>query len=190
MGRPRSSKQQFRSRQARCRCTPRGGGWLLVALLLGTPAAGQPPPSAAVGAQLFAGSVAFQNGGPACATCHSIGGLAFPNGGTMGPDLTHTVARFGDAGIDAMLQTLFFPTMQPIFDAHPLTPAEQANLKAFFQTAQNRPPAPNITPLLLLIACGGGGIWLVVAHLTWRRRLGGVRRTLVATATRKAHLAS
>jgi cytochrome c553 len=141
-------------------------------------------PSAAAGEQLFAGAAAFRNGGPPCAACHSIAGLGFPNGGTMGPDLTRTAARFGDVGMDAALQTLFFPAMTPIFDPRPLTVDEQRDLKAFFQQLQSRRPPEGITLELAALACTGFVVLLALAWAIWRRRLPGVRRTLLARPAR------
>lgn len=143
----------------------------------------------AAGEQLFTGAMPFRNGGPACATCHSISGIRFPNGGTMGPDLTRSYAKLGELGIDATLQTLFFPTMMPIFDAHPLTPDEQRDLKAFFQQAHTRAPAADLTWAFLLLAVAGCVALLLLASLLWRRRLRGVRRALVAAAAGRSRIA-
>lgn len=141
----------------------------------------------AAGGELFSGTVPFQNGGPACATCHSIGGLAFPNGGTMGPDLTQSYTLLGEPGMDATLETLFFPTMMPIFEGRLLTPDEQRALKAFLRQAQSSAPAANITWELLLLACAGCAALLLLAAVFWRWRLQGVRCSLVAT-TRAAEV--
>ena len=137
---------------------------------------------AAAGRKLFSGEVAFRNGGPPCVACHSVGGLGYPNGGTMGPDLTRSFALLGELGMDATLQTLFFPTMMPIFDARPLTPDEQRGLKAFLRQTQSSPQAPDITWELLLIACAGCAGLLLVGGMYWRGRLAGVRRSFVAAA--------
>jgi hypothetical protein len=46
------------------------------------------------GEALFIGRIRLANGGLPCISCHSVSGLAFPNGGTMGPDLTGVYNRF------------------------------------------------------------------------------------------------
>ncbi|MDE2462376.1 MAG: hypothetical protein KGO02_01485, partial [Alphaproteobacteria bacterium] len=52
-----------------------------------------PPGSSARGESLFMGRTHFLNRGPSCISCHSIRGLPFPNGGTLGPDLTLTYEK-------------------------------------------------------------------------------------------------
>jgi hypothetical protein len=63
----------------------------------------------------------------------------------------------------AALDTLFFVTMQPLYDTRPLTPIEQQNLAAFFkQTAQNH-PRPGITAEFGLISVAGCALMSVMA---------------------------
>ncbi|MGH9739034.1 MAG: hypothetical protein ACRD4X_10665 [Candidatus Acidiferrales bacterium] len=134
------------------------------------------------GELLFSGQIHFQNGGPACSACHSIAGLPFPNGGTLGPNLTHEYEKLGPEGTDIALKTLFFPTMVALYDPHPLTVMDQADLKAFLKQASSQPPSRDITPLAGVIAlCGCAGL-IVITWGVWRDRLQGVRRTLVAKA--------
>jgi hypothetical protein len=134
------------------------------------------------GKVLFAGTMRFQNGGPPCAACHAISGLPFPNGGTLGPDLSKASARLGPKGMAAALQTLFFPTMAPIFDARPITVSEQNDLEAFLDQAQSGPTPPNITPIMASVGAIGLLALLAAAWGIWRKRLRGVRRTLVHSA--------
>ncbi len=140
--------------------------------------------SAQNGASLFAGIARFENGGPPCAACHSVRGLKFPNGGTLGPDLSRSAVKLGPKGMDSALQTLFFPTMTPIFDTRPLTVAEQRDLKAFLDQAAGGPPPPDIIPIMASIAIFGLLVLLAFTWGIWRRRLLGVRSTLVRSATR------
>ncbi len=140
------------------------------------------PGDRSAGERLFTGQRPFQNGGPACATCHSIAGIPFPNGGNMGPDLTKTYSKFGPEGADAMLQTLFFPTMMPLFQDRSLTAAEQADLKAFLAGAAALPPPPDYTLEFGVIALCGLLALLLASGIIWRKRLRGVRATLVKTA--------
>ncbi len=44
--------------------------------------------SSSTGEALFVGAIRLTNGGPPCRICHSVAGIPFPNGGTLGPDLT------------------------------------------------------------------------------------------------------
>lgn len=141
--------------------------------------------SAERGKELFSGSAAFQRGGPPCVSCHSVAGLPFPSGGSLGPNLTHTYTKLGSEGIDAALQTLFFPAMTPLYEAHQLTPQERNDLKAFFQQEDSQQVQEGrITVIFILIALGGLVIFLILAGLIWRGRLRRVRKHLVESASR------
>jgi mono/diheme cytochrome c family protein len=124
-----------------------------------TPTTAVPPPSsgdAAHGEQLFTGQVRLQNGGPACASCHSSTGPASPPG--LGPDLKDVLSRLGGtAGVSAYLSAPASPTMQPIFDSRPLADIEIADLTAFLADAQSRPATAGLDRLAL-----GGVAGLVV----------------------------
>ncbi len=135
------------------------------------------------GERLFTGMIRFRNGGLQCSTCHRVSGLPFPSGGTLGPDLTRTYSKLGSEGLDTALHTLFFPAMAPLYDPHLLTVSEQADLKAFFEEANTRPTTNDLTPVAAAIALGGFAILMFITWVVWHRRLQGVRRTLVKTAT-------
>jgi len=133
------------------------------------------------GKEFFAGQRPFRNGGPACASCHSIAGLAFPNGGTLAPDLTEEYAKLGPQGIDVALETLFFPAMTPIYDTHTLTKDERSDLGAFLANASTNPPPRGMTPIIVGIPIGGAIVLLGISSVIWRNRLRGVRKRLVAS---------
>jgi hypothetical protein len=139
--------------------------------------------SVRAGRALFAGDVRFQNGGPPCAACHATSGLPFPNGGSLGPDLSRAASRLGPEGIEVALQTLYFPTMRPIFDGRPLTIPEQRDVKAFLDQAQGRPLPPAILPVMAGIAFCGLLIFLALTWGIWRHRVRGIRRPLVKSAS-------
>ncbi|MFZ0594470.1 MAG: hypothetical protein WAM39_28705 [Bryobacteraceae bacterium] len=135
------------------------------------------------GESLFQGTTRFANGGPACAACHSVAGLPFPSGGTMGPDLTHEYSKVGLVGLQGSLQTLFFPTMTPLFANRPLTTEEQARLLAFLKDADSRSAAGG-DPVIGFSAVAVLGCLGLLA-VTWflgRRRLRGVRHALLKRA--------
>jgi mono/diheme cytochrome c family protein len=136
-----------------------------------------------LGEDLFRGVYRFQNGGPPCLACHTIGGIGALGGGVLGPDLSPAFAKYGgEAGVAAVLADIPFPTMKPIFDARPLTAEEQADLRTFLKMAAGRQPARQTTPQLGLLAGGGFVVLLLLAQVVWRRRLRGVRRPLVERA--------
>jgi mono/diheme cytochrome c family protein len=143
-----------------------------------TAAASALPGDPVVGRALFTGVARLQNGGPSCMACHSVGGIGALGGGALGPDLTTAYGRYGEAGIASVLAALPFPAMNPIFRDRPLTPQEQAHLKAFLQQASAERPSRALASLAVL-AVVGAGVLLGLAQISWPRRLGEVRRPLV-----------
>lgn len=166
-----------------------GTGWLLVAVTaLAFTSAGfvqaQPLEGAAArGRDLFTGHVRFRNGGPACSVCHSAAGIAYPNGGTLGPNLSGLYSKLGPVGARAAFSTLYFPTMVPIYTKHPLVPEEQADLIAFFQATANQPKSPDTTGGVLGLGIAGAIIFIILTAFFWRKRVLGVRERLVRRAT-------
>jgi len=189
---PRSSREAPRGRQTLFRVT----SFLTLLLTFAGTGRGQASSitgnqamlrqgSAGLGEALFAGKVRFRNGGPACASCHSIAGIPFPNGGTLGPDLTNAYQKLGPQGMQPAMETLFFRVMTPIYDQHPLTPEEQSDLIAFFQeAASGRAPRGN-TQIIAGISLAGCVLLLVIANAVWHDRLKSVRRSLVERARRQ-----
>ncbi|MGH9476274.1 MAG: hypothetical protein ACRD1C_08065 [Terriglobales bacterium] len=162
----------------------------LLALAAGFAAAQQATPaelqagSVAAGAALFSGKIRLALGGPACIACHSAGGLPFPNGGTLGPDLTHAYTRMGAQGIDSALTTLYFPAMYPLYRTRPLTARERADLADFLRDASNR-PAPSTTAAVAALGLAIFVIFMLIIGYAGRDRLLGVRRSLLASARRR-----
>lgn len=160
----------------------------VISLILAVPLMAQP--SAAVGSQsgsiaagraLFLGTVRFQNGGPACSACHSVSGLAFPEGGTMGPDLTRVYSKMGPEGLNSALETLFFPAMTPLFRYRPLTSNERRDLAALLESADRQQPATR-TPAIAAISLAGFFILIVATGVAGRHRVRSVRRALLERA--------
>ncbi len=144
-----------------------------------------PAGSPDVGRELFTGKIRFRNGGPACASCHSIAGLPFPNGGTLGPDLTGVSRKLGPHGLEVATKTLYFHVMTAIYDTHPLTLEERADLVAFFDQAATQPKPRLNTQIVALIAFVGFLTLLSITHFMWRDRLKSVRRKMVERAARE-----
>jgi mono/diheme cytochrome c family protein len=134
-----------------------------------------PPPPApeviAAGKALFTGRARLQNGGPACIACHTVAGIPFPHGGTMGPDLTREYANLGPLGVTVALRTLDFPAMTSLYQKRPLTAAEQQQFAAFFRSIYRRrlPASPTLAMALAAIA-------VVAALFLWALLAGGRRR--------------
>lgn len=143
------------------------------------------------GRQLFTGAIPFMNGGPACLACHDDDALGVPGGGTMGPDLTNLASRIGTEGVAAALDTLYFPTMAPLFRAHPLAAAERRDVAAFLEMPTTNPERE----ALVTIGIGAAGIVIGVVFLAFtglagRSRVRSVRQAMLArtAAARKAAL--
>lgn len=141
-----------------------------------------PPGAAAAGKELFTGTRRLLNGGPPCMACHSISGIGALGGGALGPDLTMAASKYGPNGLASVLATIPFPTMSPIFGRRPLAPDEQANLRAFIQSASVAGRAPRTIGRLSVLALVGSVALFALAQLRWRHRLGGVRARMVEPA--------
>ncbi len=138
-----------------------------------------------IGKDLFTGVVRFQNGGPPCMACHSVGGIGSLGGGQLGPDLTAVVSRYGGAAaVDAFVAGTPTPTMKAVWSKNPLTAEERANVVSFLaQAAVTQRPAEAIWQLGGL-AVLGLVILLVIAGSRWQHRLRfGVRRPMMAKRT-------
>lgn len=147
------------------------------------PAEAEPKGSAEQGARLFSGDVSLQNGGAACSACHTVANMGGLGGGSMGPDLTTTHNRLGDAMIswpEAMLP------MTPIFTAKPLTDSEKTDLLAFFKkkAAGADQSASGPVGLLLGLSIIGVIVFAAFASLVWRRRIIAVREPMVSGTNR------
>jgi mono/diheme cytochrome c family protein len=139
--------------------------------------------SVLAGKALFTGVTRFKNEGPACGACHSIAGIGFPNGGSLGPDLTGVSGKLGPVGLEAALQTLYFPAMTPIFKTQPLTPEERRDLTAFFGEVRSAAPPRDNTGVLFGIAVAGCAGLLGLTWAAGRRRPEPIRQSLVKRST-------
>lgn len=155
---------------------------VLLISLLGMAATGFAAGDPQRGEALFAGGVRFANGGAPCVACHGVAALEGAGGASYGPDLTRLVADYGEEGVLAVLESLAFPSMEAIYADRGLTPGEQADLTAFFATTAELPAATASPVLPGLI---GAGVVFLLIWLAGRRRLGGVRKPLIAAALGK-----
>lgn len=138
----------------------------------------------AAGKNEFTGDTRLANGGPPCLSCHSIAGTGSLGGGALGPDLTGAYAKYGGAkGVPAVLASLPFPTMKPIFDARPLTAAEQANLAAFLADASSEQRPADAVWKLVALGLVVAAALLGLAFVLWPRRRLVVRRRIAPTYT-------
>jgi mono/diheme cytochrome c family protein len=136
------------------------------------------------GRALYSGALPMENGGAPCLACHGIAGFGAAGGANFGVDLTDIYENYGPEGVVSILETLPFPSMEPIYAARPLTASEQADLMAFFAEVTGNEPV-QINKVLLLQTGAGVILLLILAAVIWRGRLGTVRRSLVEKATRE-----
>lgn len=138
-----------------------------------------------IGKNLFTGTVRSQNRGPACRSCHSVGGIGALGGGALGPDLTQAIDKYGGAkGLAAFLSGVPTATMNAVWSDKPLTAQERADLSAFLQKAAVGPRPTEKVGVLAGLAVAGAALVALVAQITWRRRLRSVRRPMLGARTR------
>ena len=139
------------------------------------------------GRKLFMGYAHFENEGPPCMGCHSIGDNGLLGGGNMGPNLTDVSDRLTQ---DKMVSVLansgaeISPVMEPIYTTHPLTEAEQADLIVFMTESAGEEEVDKEW-MVFVLSFGGVGAMVVFFGLIYRNRLRGVRRVLVREAVKK-----
>jgi len=132
---------------------------------------------------LFVGRQPFMEGGPACLSCHTVGGLGSLGGGLLGPDLTGAFARLeGRRGLGAWLAAPPSAVMQPLYSGEPLDSEEILALIAFLRdSATSEDAAPSSASLTFMLSgIGIAALFMVAFDVVWRRRFRAVRRPLVA----------
>jgi mono/diheme cytochrome c family protein len=94
-----------------------------------------------MGHGLFTGRIRLENGGLACISCHSIkagpGVAPMPLGGTLGPNLTESYARFQDSAMTLFLKRPCFPRAPETGEY--LRPQESFALKALLRLSSTDP---------------------------------------------------
>jgi cytochrome c oxidase cbb3-type subunit 2 len=95
-----------------------------------------PPGNSISGRDLLMGVTRFKNGGPPCMGCHSVMGIRAFGGGPWGPDLTIAHQKFKEDGLATFLETIPFPTMEPLYHPRPLSEEERGHLLAFLRGMQ------------------------------------------------------
>ena len=121
------------------------------------------------GRSLFLGLTSFENGAPACASCHALAGLA----GFGGLE--------GRKALSAWLTSPPSAVMQPVFKGHSLESEEILGLVAAMKDAAESGIGETESSTLSFILSGIGlaaGL-MVLFDGFWRKRFRSVRRTLV-----------
>jgi hypothetical protein len=133
------------------------------------PPAAAPPGDPRSGEALYVGERALENHGAPCLACHGVAGHGLARAASFGPDLTNAHASFGDDGLEMALADVPFPSMQPIYAAHALTPVERRDLTAFLAESATREPARLGPGYALGIAAAAVGFLVLFAAIGRRR---------------------
>ena len=134
------------------------------------------------GRRLFRGAVAYENGAPACISCHTVSGIGGLGGGRLGPDLTDAFDRLeGRKAISAWLGAPPSLVMQPVYKNHPLEGEEVLALVAYLKQAaeSDDEAAPASTLQFVLLGFGGALALLLLFDFLWRKRYRATRRPLI-----------
>jgi mono/diheme cytochrome c family protein len=138
------------------------------------------PMNSQLGGSLFFGLTPLTNGGMPCNSCHRFHG----EGGTLGPDLTHSARGVDPEGFASSLVRAGFPVMRGAYKDHPITEHEARNLAAFMQqatSARRAPPDSRIT--WSGVGLGTVAFFAAVAYVVRRPR--GVRARLIQRANKR-----
>ena len=139
------------------------------------------------GRAIFLGNESLAAGGPACVSCHHVGGLPLLGGGRLGLDLTRVSERLGDRR--ALVTWLSAPatvTMLPTFKDHPLdVDTEIMPLAAFFENVARveQEDDRGVSVLFLVLGLGGAAVFLILFNLIWAFRFHAVRKPLLRRAS-------
>lgn len=132
-----------------------------------------------MGRQLFVGERRLKNGGPPCASCHTVYGLPLLGGGTLAKDLSTSYGRLGDAPMSAALQNTPFALMADIFSKKPLEDTEVFHVKGFLASVLRHGVAARPDHDFGYLGVAGLLASLVVIGAAWSGRMRGVRREVV-----------
>lgn len=141
--------------------------------------AGDPPTEEEVelGQGLFQGTTRFENGGPACNSCHDVVNDKIIGGGILAKELTTVFSRLGGSvAVRARIESSPFPVMQRAFKGRPLTDHEVTALVAFLRRADRDHKLQQPWDYGVMLALSGGvGVFVLLGLYTlfWRRRRRG-----------------
>jgi len=147
------------------------------------------PADVAAGRDIFLGTQPLVAGGAACVSCHSVNGIGVLAGGKLGPDLNAAFERLnGRKGLATWLSAPATPTMQAVFEGHPLESEEILPLVAYMAELAVAPPESGqaATLVFTLLGLAGTAVALVLFDAVWSKRFRAVRRPLVGGASMQA----
>ena len=120
------------------------------------------------GRNLFTGTLAFDNGGVSCVTCHNVTNDQVIGGGRLAKDLTQAHGRMGDMGIKGILSSPPFPAMKTSYESSPLTEEEIYQLTSFLNKANVDAPYQQARSWDWVMVFGGGSLaCFLIVHLAF-----------------------
>jgi mono/diheme cytochrome c family protein len=135
------------------------------------------------GRALFMGTAVYENGAPACISCHTASGIGGLGGGRLGPDLTDAYARLeGRKALSAWLGAPPSLVMQPVFKNHALDGEEILAIVAYLKSVAESEANEGPTSILqfVLLGFGGSALLLLLFDFLWRGRYRATRRPLIS----------
>lgn len=128
------------------------------------------PQDIPAGRQLFTGQIRLSKGAPPCITCHTVSGVGYLGGGTLGPDLTNTTVKYAEVELVSILKNPAFPTMAKVFTNHSLSDEEVVKLFAYLQSLRSRTPEVSRYAHRYLIGGVVGMLLLLTLMSFWKNR--------------------
>lgn len=125
------------------------------------------------GKNIFIGSYALSNGGPACISCHNVNYTGVIPGGLLAKDLTTVYNRLGgDAGLQGILGAPPFPAMTQAYKDRPITEQEIAAITAFLNRVDKDKANQQVATVNPMLYGGfaGASALLVFIFIIWYRR--------------------
>lgn len=134
------------------------------------------------GRNIFLGSNALANGGPACISCHNVNYSGVIPGGLLAKDLTSVHSRLGgDAGLMGILGAPPFPAMTQAYKNKPLTDQEIASLIAFLNKVDKdttNQVASTMNPLAYGGIIGMCGLLVLIFGMWFVRKKNTVKKDI------------
>jgi len=129
------------------------------------------PQEIAMGREIFLGRRPLANGGPACVSCHSVGGQGPLGGGTLAKNLSNAYSSYKDEGLSTALKNVAFPVMSEVYGKKKLTDDEIFQLKSFLYEADKEGPSPlNFQKRFIFLGLGGVVVTMGIIDFSWRKR--------------------
>lgn len=130
-----------------------------------------------MGKNLYLGKVKFENGGPACISCHGAGtDVTTLGGGSLGPDLViKSYPDYLDKGLNKVLSKISFPSMAEVYANKALSENENYYLRVFFMKenakyTEHASHNGDSSNKFVLLGLALASVLLLLMDFSWRNR--------------------